>query len=236
MDKILSAIEQMEGRPKEELRELFCNAPVWLLEECRIIELKKGEVLVREKDKVQFVYILIKGIVKACDFRILGIAYEFCHYEAVEILGGMELFVDTTGYMTTLITETPCRFLVIHREKFEEWMRSDCHALWIHTSHMTEYLLRETRKERAYLFLQGIDRVYLFLEHLYEQNAENGCYIVKITRQQISDETGLSIKTINRSLKQMALEGMIGIEGRQLQMTEEQYNRMKEYTAEKIDV
>lgn len=79
MDKILSAIEQMEGRPKEELRELFCNAPVWLLEECRIIELKKGEVLVREKDKVQFVYILIKGIVKACDFRILGIAYEFCH-------------------------------------------------------------------------------------------------------------------------------------------------------------
>lgn len=236
MSKILSVIDELSGEPKAFLTELFRNAPVWILDECKILELEKDTIFVREKEEVKNVYILTKGIVKACDFRILGIEYEFCHYEAIEILGGMEMFVESDGYMTTLITDTPCQFIVMSKDKFQEWLKNDCNALWMHTKTMTTYLLGETRKERAYLFLQGIDRVYLFFENLYEKNAINGKMSIRLIRQQISDETGLSVKTINRSLKQMSEEGMLNIKGRMITVTEEQYQNMKLQTEEKIDL
>lgn len=235
MNKVLAAMNYLEGKEKEELSRLFKNAPVWLLNACTVVDMKKGEIFTREKEPVQVVHILIKGTVKACDFRVLGVAYEFCRYEAVDILGGMELFVESEGYMTTLITETPCQFIIISKDKFAQWLKSDGNAMWFHTSKMTRYLLAENRRERAYLFLQGIDRVYLFFEFLYERTGKEVC-AVKLTRQQISDETGLSIKTINRSLGKMSEEGLITIKGRQIILKRDQYEDMKERTAEKIDM
>lgn len=236
MNKILEVINQLEGKSKLVLSELFQNAPVWLLESAKISELAKNEIFIREKDPVNKVYILTKGEVKASDLRVFGIVYDFCQYEAIEILGGMELYLDGDTYRTTLITKTPCQFIVLDKDIFKKWMLQDNNALWMHSQTVVRYLLEETRKERAFLFLQGIDRVYLLFEHLYEQNAEDNRCIMKLTRQQISDETGLSIKTINRALKQMMDDGHVMVKGSRISITQSQYEEMKELTAEKIDI
>lgn len=236
MNKVLDVLNQLEGHQKLVLAELFRNAPVWLLESCKVVELEKNEVFVREKDAVSKVYILTKGMVKASDFRIFGIVYDFCQYEAIEILGGMEIFLDCDTYRTTLITKTPCQFIVLDKDVFKKWMLQDSNALWMHSSTVIRYLLDETRKERAFLFLQGIDRVYLLFEHLYEQNVVDGRCTIKLTRQQISDETGLSIKTINRALKQMMEDELVQVQGSRLSITESQYKEMKALSAEKIDI
>lgn len=236
MNKILDVLNQLEGHPKLVLAELFHNAPVWLMESCKIVELDKNEIFIREKDTVNKVYILTKGVVKASDLRIFGIVYDFCQYEAIEILGGMEIFLNYDTYRTTLITKTPCQFIVLDQDIFKKWMLQDNNALWMHSRTVIRYLLEETRKERAFLFLQGIDRVYLLFEQLYEQNAVEGRYTVKLTRQQISDETGLSIKTINRALKQMMEEDLVHVQGSRLSITESQYKEMKALSAEKIDI
>lgn len=236
MNKVIAAMNHLEGKERDELNKLLKNAPVWLLNSCTVLNLKKGEIFVREKEPVQMVYILIKGTVKACDFRMLGVAYEFCRYEAVDILGGMELFIECDQYQTTLITETACQFIAVAKDKFAKWMREDANAQWFHGNKMICYLLTECRRERAYLFLQGIDRVYLFFEFLYERYGCPEVCETRITRQQISDETGLSVKTINRALSKMAEEELITIEGRRILLSKEQYEKLKERTAEKIDM
>ncbi|MEG1458295.1 MAG: Crp/Fnr family transcriptional regulator [Acetivibrio sp.] len=236
MNKLLDVLNQLEEQPKSILTELFENAPVWLVESCNILELEKNEIFIREKDKVNKVYILTKGIVKASDLRMFGIVYDFCQYEAIEILGGMELYLDCDTYRTTLITKTPCQFIVLDKDAFKKWMLQDNNALWMHSRTVIRYLLEETRKERAFLFLQGIDRVYLLFEHLYEQNAVDGKCMIKLTRQQISDETGLSIKTINRALKQMMEDNSVHVQGSKVTILQEQYEEMKVLSAEKIDI
>lgn len=236
MNEVLDVLNQLEDHPKGVLSELFQNAPVWLLEACKVLELGKNEIFVREKDKVNKVYILTKGVAKASDLRIFGIVYDFCQYEAIEILGGMELYLDCDTYRTTLVTKTPCQFIVLDKDIFKKWMLQDNNALWMHSSTVIRYLLEETRKERAFLFLQGIDRVYLLFEHLYEQNAVDGRCTIKLTRQQISDETGLSIKTINRALKQMVEEELVLVQGSKLSIIHKQYEEMKALSAEKIDI
>lgn len=235
MNSVLAVMNHLKGKEKDELTQLFKNAPVWLLNACTVTDMKKNEIFIREKEPVQTVYILVKGTVKACDFRVLGVAYEYCRYNGVEVLGGMELFINCEEYMTTLICETDCQFITMDKDTFAKWMRSDGNALWFQTGKMTAYLLEENRRERAYLFLQGIDRVYLFFEFLYERTGEAVC-AAKLTRQQISDETGLSIKTINRALRKMSEDGLLVIKGRQIIVNRSQYERMKEETAEKIDM
>lgn len=235
MNKVLVAMNELEGEAREELSRFLKNAPVWLLNACTVTDMKKGEIFIREKEPVKTVYILIKGTVKACDLRIMGVVYEFYRYNAVEILGGMELFIDCEEYMTTLICETDCRFITMQKDTFAKWMKNDGNALWIQTSKMTAYLLAENRRERACLFLQGTDRVYLFFELLYERKGKEVC-TARLTRQQIADETGLSIKTINRALSKMTEEELITIKGRQITLNRSQYQELKNRTAEKIDM
>ena len=97
---------------------------------------------------------------------------------------------------------------------------------------MTEYLLEQARNSRAFLFLQGSNRLaYLFLNH-YDKYAENGILKMQVGRQELADYTGLCLKTITRSVKQFKEQGLISKEGSMVLINKEQYQRLKEIVSE----
>ena len=56
-----------------------------------------------------------------------------------------------------------------------------------------------------------------------------------MTRKDLSNSTGLCVKTVNRCISQMEDEGYISREGRGIIISEEQYQRIKSAMADKID-
>ena len=93
---------------------------------------------------------------------------------------------------------------------------------------MGEYLLEQARSVRAFLFLQGSDRLALLFENRYKNFAVNGVLDLRNDRQELSDYTGLSVKTITRSVRKLKEQGMITKEGNHILINQEQYNRIKE--------
>lgn len=229
IDKLVTLKDGLEGSQKEYLDKYLANAPMWLLESFQIVTMDKDTVFIREKNEVDTVYILVEGIVKGIDYRIFGIAYDYMWFYPVKVFGSMEILLDLEKYMTTLITVTSCKMLVISKSKFEEWMRNDIHTLLLETKTMGTYLLEQARKERVFLFVQGIDRVFVLFIHLYEQMSENKRCILKLTRQDLADRSGLSIKTINRAVKKMEENKYIDRDGNKIIILEEQYRKMREY-------
>ena len=71
---------------------------------------------------------------------------------------------------------------------------------------MGEYLLEQTYKVRAFLFLQGADRLSMLLKTLYELDAPDGVLRLDNNRQELSDFTGLSVKTITRAVQKLLSE------------------------------
>ena len=92
---------------------------------------------------------------------------------------------------------------------------------------MGEYLLEQGRSSRAYLFLQGSDRLAMLFVERYEKYAKKGVLNMKGDRQSLSDATGLCVKTINRAVKKFSDEEIITKNGRQIVIDPNQYIRLK---------
>lgn len=202
----------------------------------QIEELNKGEVFVREGEPADTIFFIGKGIIEAIDYRVYGTPYDYMQFNRVYAFGGMEFLMDLDIYMTTLRTITNCTVVRLPRAKFEKWMYSDIHALKQEAKLVSEYLLKEGRNSRLFLFLQGADRLALLFVERYERYSKNGILYLKGTRQNLADETGLCVKSINRGVKKFLDDGLISKDGNQITINEKQYRGLKEMVSEKIDI
>ncbi|MGP1613164.1 MAG: Crp/Fnr family transcriptional regulator [Catonella sp.] len=217
------------------LEQFLKNAPRWLLEEFQEVLLSKDTEFITENNSANTVYILLTGIVKATDLRVFPVVYDFIRFYPVEIFGAMEFLLGEETYKTTLITVTNCRFLKLSKDQFAKWVLNDINALKMFTASMTKYLLEQCRKERLFMFLQGEERVLLFLHDFYEKNHSDDNVIIDMTRNDLAKGTALSVRTVNRTVKELIKEGFLVKKGQKLILTFERYKEIKLRLADKVD-
>lgn len=223
----LPFLRELDKRRRELFEAYFETAPVWLMDSFQIEVLEKGVTFVRENTPVETVYIVGQGSIRAVDYRIYGIAYDFMRFDGVYAMGGMEVIMDLSEYRTTLETVTECTVIKIPRAKFERWLKTDIRALKQEAKLMGEYLLEQGRNSRAYLFLQGADRLAMLFTERYQRYAKQDVYRIRSTRQELAEASGLCVKTINRAVKKFQDEGLISREGNSILINREQYERIQ---------
>ncbi len=228
LHQVLPFWDELENEKKEQLEYYFHTAPVWLMDSFKIEYMEKGHVFVRENELVDKVYIIAKGQIKATDYRVLGVAYDYMTFEGTYAMGGMEVVMDLDAYKTTLKTITPCIMITIPVGKFKKWLETDVTALKKEAKAVATYLNREARQGRIFLFLEGAERLELLLIQKYEEANVNEMYETSSTRQELAEETGLCVKTINRSVKKLEEEGLIGRRGNNITISKKQYLEMKD--------
>ena len=218
------------------LEKFLKNAPMWLLEEFHEVNISKDTEFVSENDPANTVYILLTGVVKATDIRVFPVVYDFIRFYPIEIFGAMEFLLREDTYRTTLITVTNCKFLKLSIEQFSKWVLNDINAMKMFTEAMTRYLLDQCRKERLYLFLQGEERVLLFLSDIYEKNGSTDEIVINISRNDLAKGTALSVRTVNRTIKELIKEGFLVKKGRKLILPFEKYQEIKKRLSDKFDM
>ena len=218
------------------LEQFLKNAPRWLLEELREVSIPKDTEFITENESANTVFILLTGVVKGSDLRVFPVVYDFMRFYPVELFGGMEYLLDEDTFRTTLVTVTNCKFLKLSREQFAKWVSNDINAMKMFTESMTKYLLEQCRKERLYLFLQGEDRILLFLNDFYEKNHMGDKVIINMSRNDLARGTALSVRTVNRTVKEFIREGLLIKKGRKLVLTFENYKEIKHRLAVKVDI
>lgn len=235
INKIVALQNSLTGEKKDYLNRYLDNSPLWFLESMQIVRKEKNSIFIEENAEVDNVYILIDGIVRAIDYRICGIVYDYMWFYSVKVFGAMEILLKMEKYKTTLKTVTDCTMVVISKCKFEKWMLNDINALHMEIESMGSYLLEQARKERVFLFLQGIDRIIYLFTQIYEQSSEDNQCLINLTRVELSERSGSSVKTINRSIKKMEENNYICRNGNKIIITYKQYLIMKEYLAPIVD-
>ncbi len=217
------------------LEEYLKNAPYWLIDSLVLVKRAKDTIIVEENAKADTIYILVEGLVRAMDYRIKGIAYDYMWFYPVEVFGAMEIFFERDRYMTTLKAVTDCSFIVLTREQYSRWIWNDTNALRIEVKALGKSLLDQNRVGRVFLFLQGTDRIMYMLALQYERFCRGKTLVVNSVRQELAERSGLSIKTVNRAVKQMEEEGYISRKGRKITVSQEEYKKMKNYLSTIVD-
>ncbi len=235
LHQALPFLQHIDPERRRQFETYFRTAPIWLLESFQVVEVEKGTVLLREGEPVDTIYLIGSGIIKATDYRVYGIPFDFMRFGKVYAFGGMEVLMEQEQYQTTLQTVTPCTVLKISRDKFQQWLVSDTTALWQEAHLVAEYMLEEARTSRAFLFLQGSNRLAMLFTEWYDQYAEDGVLRVRADRQELSDSTGLCLKTITRSVKKFIEEGLLTREKGVIAIDAGQYARLKSIISEILE-
>lgn len=235
LHEALPFLKSADAERQRQFEEYFKSAPRWLADAFQIEELDKGMTFVREEEPADTIYFAGKGRVKATDYRVYGISYDFMETSRLTAFGGMEFIMGLDKYRATLHTVTKCTLVKLPRAKYEKWMYSDIHAMKYEAKRMGEYLLEEGRNGRLFLFMQGADRLALLFVNQYEQYNKNGVLLVRENRQGLADETGLCIKSISRAVKKFSEAGLITKKGNRTLIDRGQYEGLRAMIDKKVD-
>ena len=231
---VLPFLKELDKERQKQFEAYFRTAPLWLMELFQSEVLEAGTTFIRENEPADTIFFVAEGRVKATDYRVSGIAYDFMKPINLIALGGMEVILGLPEYQTTLQTETTCIVAKLPRAQYEKWLSTDMEAFRLEVRLTCASLLEEERKNRLYLFLEGADRLAVLFADWFEKYNKNDILCINESRQNLADETGLCLKSISRAIKKFQSDQLITKKGNQIWINEKQYRGLKRTVDEKI--
>lgn len=233
-DEILDQIDKLSPELKSYFEQLFQIESRDFLKTSKIVTIKANERFVSTGGILDRIWICISGVVKVMEEFRSGEIYIFTKFSAPEIFGEMEALAEIPKFRASLVAETDCVFIVGSVEAYKKWVKSDAKTLYERTRHLLKGVMDEGRSNRAYLLLDGMERIKLyFIDHYVPCENDEPC-ILKNTRQQISDETGYSVKTVNRVIKKLSEQEFLIVKGQRIIINNTHYKKMLESMDEKV--
>lgn len=234
MYDVKRVIGELGEESREYLTEYFKSAPAWLMNAMQVIKIRKDQAFICEGEAADKVYILLKGKVTGIDYRVKETAYGYLKFHPVEVFGAMEIILNMDKYRTTLQTVENSLFLRVDREKFSKWMNHDINAYRMSSEKTCGFLLEEVRKERLYVLIQGVERIYLALYELYQMYEHGGTCNIYVSRRDFTQITGVSERTVTRTITALVNKGYLSKDGWNIVITREQSKKIKALIENKI--
>ncbi len=234
MNEAVRQIHKLERQHRIYLETYFAGAPFWLMDAFQVIHIPKNRTFIAEGEPAEDIYILLKGSVTAEEHRVKDMTYGFIQFHPVEVFGVMELMLETEEYQTTLVTTVESVFLKTSREQFGTWFEHDFCAYRMECKKVGRYLLKQAKKERLYVLLQGVERIYLVLYKMYQSYEKNGKCSLYMSRKDFTETAGVSERTVTRTLKSLEEKGCITRDRWKIQIDERQYGMIRELLEDKM--
>ncbi len=215
---------------------LFQNCTEEVKYYMRVMEVGEDETLIQAGEKCSNIYIILSGKVTGIEWPMNERPYFFKDYGPGDFFGEIEYFADLSNYRISVVTATRCRVVVIPVVFYMEWLKNDVAALYLRTKANMRRLISQTADARKYLFIEGRERLMMHLIRKYEQKQPLKKVVeLKQSRDQLSEEIGFSVKTLNRNIKKLKEDGLIQIIKGKIVISEDGYLRMKQHIGYYID-
>lgn len=203
----------------------FEHMPSELLERYTIRTFPPGYIIHQKDYPLNYFGIIVHG-----DHRVInefenGNVFMIEKNEAVDFIGEVAIVAGMEKTSVTIETLTECVAFMISRADFEMWLSKDMHFLRLIAKEIAFKLYRSSYNRGAKLFYPP---TYLFMDYLIK-NAEHGhieskgSFKLNKTREEIREELGMTVKTINRTITKLKEQKQIGVSSGKVTLSLEQY-------------
>lgn len=144
---------------------------------------------------------------------------------AISFVGEVTLLAGEKTSSVTIETLTECLVMTITLEDFEYWLEQDPGFLRLLCQSISKKLYHSTynKGERQFYSASYLVMKYLARVAAESKQAGKGKVVIKRTRQQMSEELGMTVKTLNRTVSRLRDEGRLCIEKGKVALTPEQF-------------
>lgn len=184
------------------------------LDGCFQLKTYPAHTLIHQKDSaLERIGILLQGTFRVVNEFENGNVFMIEMNEAVSFIGEVTLLAEAGTTSVTIESVTDCLVAFLPAETFDVWLQRDIGLLRAVSRHVAAKLYCSSYSRGERLFYSA---KYVLLKYLVRQAEEQGVrtagqVVISKTRRQISEEVGLTEKTINRTLAQLVKDGVLSI-------------------------
>ena len=184
-----------------------------------------GQVIHQKDFELDYFGLIVKGESRVINEFQNGNIFVIEKNKAIDFVGEVAILAGMRKASVTIETLTETTVLYFHRRDFEDWIAEDIHLLRLITEKIAYKLYRSSYNRGARLFYPPR---YILLDYVLKYAAskqiqQKGQAVIRKTRQELCEECGIMIKTLNRSIKKLEEDGIVTVYKGKMTMTEEQY-------------
>ncbi len=204
----------------------FAHMPKELHERYTIRTFPPGYIIHQKDYPLDYFGIIVHG-----DHRVInefenGDVFMIEKNEAVDFIGEVAILAGMEKTSVTIETLNECVAFMISRKDFEMWIERDIHFLRLLAKEVAFKLYRSSYNRGAKLFYSP---TYLLLDYFVKSAREDGIekkenFTLRRTREEIREELGMTVKTINRTIAKLKEQGQIGVSAGKVTLSLAQYN------------
>lgn len=169
-----------------------------------------GEAVVRKGERADHVYILTKGSTRVSNEFASGQRYTFARQNVPDLIGDLEVLAGQPIFSTTNEALTTCEVISMTAETFLQWMQLDNHFSFAVARLLAAKMYPTSNENGRIKFQPSLERLqHYLLKRLGDIDTD--LFILHTSRQQIADDIGTSVKTVNRGVTKLKDAGLISL-------------------------
>ncbi len=198
---------------------LIQSMPEDIWDNCSLITYKSGEKLFYQGADVTKVYLICEGIVSVYENDLTGREMQVVFLEQGGTVGEMEALIKGSTMRFSAKTITRCTLIAMTVTTFIQWTQRDITLCLT----LIETLAKKVQQasNEIVLHVQSSAIEMLSSRLIF---AEAG--LLRITRNELAQRCGVSVRTINRCVQKLAEEGFISIVHRKIYISKEQKEKL----------
>ena len=193
-----------------------------------------GESLMRKGERATHVYLLTRGSTRVSNEFASGQRYTFASLDTPDLIGDLEVLSGQGAYAASNEAVTTCEVIAMSAETFLQWMRMDSEFALTVAQMLAAKMYPTSNEAGRVKFLPSLERLHSYLiKRLGTIEADT--FILHTSRQQIADDIGTSVKTVNRGVAKLKEAGLIGLLHGTISINKEQQKALHKTFHDLID-
>ena len=224
-------LEELRARVPE-LNEYLKYMPSELNDRYWIHTYPAGTIIHQKDELLEYFGIVCEGSHRVINEFENGNIYMIERNDPIDFVGEVTILAAKPRTSVTIETLTDCTVLYFSRKDFENWIAKDIHFLRLVSRKVAYKLYRSSYNRGSKLFYPP---QYLLLDYLVKYLAEEHqtSGMIAKTRQQLYEETGISVKTLNRTIQKLKADDLVSTVKGKLFLSESQVRSARLYLEEK---
>jgi CRP/FNR family cyclic AMP-dependent transcriptional regulator len=186
-----------------------------------------GESIVRKGEEAKHVYLLLKGETRVSNEFSSGQRYTFAALGASDLIGDLEVLAGQELYAASNEAVSTCEAIIMRAETFLQWMLLDNEFSLAIARQLAAKMYPTSNEAGRVKFLSSLNRLHSYLLKRLG-DIETDLFILHTSRQQIADDIGTSVKTVNRGVVKLKEAGLVSLLHGKITMNKEQQQALKD--------